>query len=203
MELQRHRRGAEGKGLVGEILSPGRQQMGAGRQIEAVEMPLVDAARKPRRAQTVGRGRRENREIADFAAAVGIAEDTRAEMPRQHLRAQANAEQRLLLAQGNRQPVDFALDPIAVVVGAHRPAEHHDAVVIGERLGQGFLEAGAADVEPGAERAEDRADASRRRMALMQDQENRLAPDALGHRHAPRPRTEGPSRPRPRIERIF
>ena len=81
-----------------------------------------------------------------------------------------------------RQPVDFALQPIAFVVGAHRPAEHHDAVVIGERSRQSLAEAGAADVEPGAEFVEEQADAPWRRMALMQDHENFLAPDALAHR---------------------
>jgi hypothetical protein len=65
----------------------------------------------------------------------------------EHLRAQADAEERPLLAQGDFDPVDFLADVIIGVVGAHRAAKDDRAGMPIERLRQGVAEPRAANVE--------------------------------------------------------
>ena len=74
MELQRQRARPEGEGLIGEFAAALRQQPRAARQLEAVAVPMIDAARERRGAQKVRVRRRGQRVIADFAALVGIGE---------------------------------------------------------------------------------------------------------------------------------
>ena len=62
-------------------------------------MPLVDRARKRGAAEPVAGGGGLDRVIADLAALVVIAEHPGAERAGQHLRAEAQAEQRLFLRQ--------------------------------------------------------------------------------------------------------
>jgi hypothetical protein len=50
-----------------------------------------------------------------------------AELACEHLRAETNAEIRLLVPQRHADPIDFAADKIFLVVGALRTAEDHDA----------------------------------------------------------------------------
>ena len=69
--------------------------------------------------------------------AIGMGEDAAAQVVRQHLRAQADAEERLVLPQRHRQPVDLAADEIVGVVGAHRAAEDDGGGMIGQLSGNG------------------------------------------------------------------
>jgi hypothetical protein len=46
-----------------------------------------------------------------------------AELSDQKLRAQTDAQKRLLFRKRHGEPVDLAADEILAVVGAHRPAE--------------------------------------------------------------------------------
>src|SRR5256885_520513 len=70
-----------------------------------------------------------------------------AEMLRQHLRAQANSEERLALAQRHADEVDLGLDEAVRIVGALRAAEDHGAGMLGHRGGQGLAETRATDIE--------------------------------------------------------
>src|SRR5262249_28666524 len=98
--------------------------------------------------------------------------DGAAEMARQELRAEADAEERLLLAQRHLEPVDLAPDELLLVVGAHRPAEDDGARMVRERLRQRVAEARPPDVERVAATPEDLRHPAWCRMFLMQDEQN-------------------------------
>src|SRR5262249_10834594 len=97
MELQREGGAALAKGLNRKALAC-RQQVGAERQVEALAVPLVDLLR-PGIADHAADIGRPDRVIADLRVAVGMPVDPAAEVMRQHLRAQADAEKRLLLPE--------------------------------------------------------------------------------------------------------
>ena len=99
--------------------------------------------------------------------------DLRAQMFGKHLRAEADAEKRPLLAQGNFDPVDLAADIIVGIVGAHRAAEDHRAGMLVQRFRQGIAKPRTADVEGVAERPQRIADPARSRGLLMQNDQDR------------------------------
>ncbi len=80
----------------------------------------------------------------------------------QHLRAEADAEERLVLAQRHADPIDLAADEIVLVVGAHRAAEDDGGGMIGHGRRQRIAEPRPAHVERIAELAQRVADAARR-----------------------------------------
>ena len=104
-----------------------------------------------------------------------MGEHALAEMPRQHLRAEADAEERLLLPQRHADEVDLGLDEVVGIVGALRTAEDHGAGMLCHRDGQRVAEARAADVEGVAAIPERGADATGRRLLLVQDDQNLFA----------------------------
>jgi len=73
--------------------------------------------------------------------------DDAAEMLDQHLRAEADAEERRALLQRHPNPVCLSFDEIVGIVGAHRSAEDDRAGVLVHRLGQALAEARLANVE--------------------------------------------------------
>src|SRR6476620_12505151 len=121
MELQRIGRAAVTEGLHRERIALG-QQFPAERQVEAFAMPLVDLLR-PGIADVAPDLGWPDRVIADLGVAVGVLVDAAAEMVRQHLRAEADAEKRLLFLEWDPEPIDLATDEIVGVVRAHRTAE--------------------------------------------------------------------------------
>ena len=162
---------AELKRLVREVVAF-RQQFGAGRQLKPFAMPVIDLVR-PVRAHGVARRSGADRIVADLGDALRMRRDFRAKLHREHLRAEADAEERPLLAQGHVDPVDLAADVVVGIVGAHRPAEEHGAGMLVQRLRQRIAETRTADVEPVPERAQRIADAAGRRRLLMQDDQDR------------------------------
>ena len=179
MELQRDGPAAVSIGLIGKILAAGGEQFGARGQVESVRMPLIDAARKALGAEVVSRRLRLDGEIADLAALVVVAVHPRSELAREHLGAEADAEQGLPLGQRDREPVDLAPDPLGGIVGAHRAAEDDNPIVVGERLRQRLIETWTADVETRAHGPERQPDPSGGGMLLMQnDQHNRRTSQA-------------------------
>ena len=102
--------------------------------------------------------------------------DRSAQLFRQHLGAQADAEERLFLFQRHADPVDFAGDPVVAVIGAHRPAEQHGASMILHCGGKILAQARLADIEPVALFHQHVADAAGSRSFGMQYDEN-----VLGH----------------------
>src|SRR5262249_4491040 len=147
------------------------QKPGATGQVEAFAVPLVDVIR-PRRAQVLAGPRRPDRIVADLHMAVAMAVDGAAEMARQDLRAEADAEEWLLLAPRPPEPLDLAPDELLLVVGAHRPAEDDGARMVRERLRQRVAEARPPDVERVAATPEDLRHPAWCRMFLMQDEQN-------------------------------
>ena len=93
-------------------------------------------------------------------------------MPRQHLRAETDAEIGLVLAQGHANPVDLAGHEIVGVGSAHRTAEIDRAGMVAQALGQGIAKARTTNVETMAARLQQAANATGSRMLLMQDNEN-------------------------------
>src|SRR5437764_15381519 len=108
MKLQREGGAAVTKRLHREGIAL-RQQVGADRQVEALAMPLVNLLRPgiAHRAADLGRP---DRVVADLGVAVGMAIDAAAEMVREHLRTEADAEEWFLLLERDAQPIDLATD---------------------------------------------------------------------------------------------
>ena len=149
-----------------------RQQLGAGGQLEAFAMPVIDMRRPVGEKRTPRLGR-SDRVIADLGQALRVERDFGAEMLGEHLRAEADAEERPLLPQRHFDPVDLARDIIVAVIGAHRAAEDHRAGMGIQRFRQRIAEARPANVERMAERTQGVADAARRRVLLMQHDQHR------------------------------
>ena len=105
---------------------------------------------------------------ADLDQTLAVPLDLAAEMIDQHLRAEADAEKRPVLAERNLQPFGLAADELILVIGAHRPAEHHRAGMLVERFGQVVAERRPPDVELETAFQEQMADAAGTRQFLMQ-----------------------------------
>ena len=139
MELQRIG-GAVAERLHREHVALG-QQLAAARQIEAFAMPLINVVGPGLADREAGRGR-PDRVVADLGVAFRMGVDPAAELARQHLRAQADAEKRLVLLQRHRDPVDLAADELFLIVGAHRTAED-------DRAGMARMVAGSGSPKRG------------------------------------------------------
>ena len=147
-------------------------------------MPLIDLLRPGIADVTPDLGR-PDRIIADLGVTVGVLVDAAAEMVSQHLRAQADAEKRLLLLERDLEPVDLAADEIVGVVGAHRTAEIDGAGMSCHGLGQRVAEARAAQIERIAALAQGVTDTPRRRSLLMHDDQNRRQHRVIMSSNAP------------------
>src|SRR5438034_10316176 len=97
MKLQRKGGAAVTKRLHREGVAL-RQQVGTERQVEALAMPLIDLLR-PGIAHHASDIRWPDRIVADLGVSVGMPVDAAAEMVRERLLAETNAEQRLLVLQ--------------------------------------------------------------------------------------------------------
>ena len=100
--------------------------------------------------------------------------DAAAKMMRHHLRAQADAEIRLLVAQRHADPVDLAAHEIVLVIGALRAAKNHRAGMIVHGLWQRIVETRPPYIERIAELGQRLADPAGRGMFLVQDENDRL-----------------------------
>ena len=148
------------------------EQFGAAWQLKSLAVPVIDL-RRPIRAECQPRRGRADRVIADFHAPLLMRRDASAQLPGEHLGAEANAEKRPPLAQRHRNPIDFPAHIIIAIIGAHRPAENHRAGVTVECLRQWIAEPRTPDVQGMTKGAKRIADASRRRVFLMQDDQDR------------------------------
>ncbi len=171
MELEGERRTAVLERLIAERVAF-RQQHGVRGQIETLAMPLIDVIGPLK--ELLARLRRPQRIVADLDQALRMKIDLGAERARENLRAEANAEERLLLAQRHFRPLDFLLHIVVVIVGAHRPAKDRNARVLLERLRQRIAATRAADVERKPALGEQPADAAGRRVFLVEDDQDRL-----------------------------
>src|SRR6202011_3510725 len=108
-------------------------------------------------------GRGPDRIISDLRAAFRMRRYPRAELPGQHLGAQANSQKRPSLPQRHRDPVDFPANKIIRIVGAHRAAEDDRAGMAIESWRKPVAETRPSDVKRVPERAQRIADAARRR----------------------------------------
>ena len=148
------------------------EQFGAARKLKPLAMPVIDTLRPIRTQRMPGRGRAD-RIVTDLDPAVLMRRDVSAQLFGKHLRAEANAQKRPLLAQGNFDPVDFAADIVIGVVGAHRAAKDHRAGMPVERIRQGIAEPRPPDIKGMTERAQRVADPARCRGLLVQDDQER------------------------------
>ena len=71
----------------------------------------------------------------------------RAELHREHLGAQANPQERPLLAKRHGDPVDLPANEIVGIVGTHRAAENDRAGMTIERFRKRIAEARTPDIE--------------------------------------------------------
>src|SRR5688572_24026710 len=166
VELDADGRAAVAHDLVGKRAVGHSQQPATARNVEALAMPLVDVvghlAESPRTVDPA------DRVIADLDIAMLTMIDPGAEILRQHLRAEADAEERLVLLQRDADPLDLAADERIAVVGALRAAEDDGAAVMLERLRQWIVETASAHIQRVTVALEPLADMARVGMALMQ-----------------------------------
>ena len=101
VELQRVGGAAVAESLHRKRIALGQHQRPV-RQVEALAMPLIDVI-GPVLADGAAFGGRADRVIADLGVAVGVLVDPGAEPLGQHLRAEADAEKRLLLLAAARR----------------------------------------------------------------------------------------------------
>ncbi len=182
--------------LVGKG-APLRQQLGAMGEREAFAMPMIDMVRPDLGAIRAGAEQAGaglgglDRVIADLDQPFRMRRHRGAEMPRQHLRAEADAEIGLALLERHADPVDLGPHIIVAVIGALRPAEDDGAGMLVQRLGQRLAEAGAAYVEAETEGGEPMPDPAGRGMLLVEHDQDR-------RRHLCRTSSASGRRPIPR-----
>ncbi len=153
-----------------------REQLGAGRQVKAFPVPLVDVA-WPRAAHVEAGLRRPDRVVTDLHVTVAVAEHRAAEVPGEHLGAEADAEERLSLPERDGEPVGLAADELVLVVGALGSAENDRAGMVRQGRGQGLAEPRAADVEGEAASDQGVTEPAGSRVLLVENDEDRR-----GHR---------------------
>ena len=153
--------------------------MRAERQVEAFAMPLVDLLRPGIADLAPGIGR-PDRVVADLGVAIRMLVDAAAEMVRQHLGAEADAEKRLLLPERHADPIDLAADEIVGVVGAHGATEDDGGGVLVHGGRQRIAEPRPAHVEGIAALAQGVADPPRGRRLLVHHDQDRLLHGAVG-----------------------
>src|SRR5262245_33483895 len=109
-------------------------------------MPLIDllGPRIADRAPDLGRA---DRVVADLGMAAGMRIDAAAEVTRQHLGAETDAEKRLFRFERHRDPVGLAAHEIICIVGAHGAAKDDRTGVLHHGPGQWIAKAWPADVE--------------------------------------------------------
>jgi hypothetical protein len=101
----------------------------------------------------------------------------------EHLRAEANPQQRPPLRKRHRDPVDLAANILIRIVRAHRTAENDRPGMAVQRFRKRIAKARTPDIEPVSERPQHIADAARRRRLLVQHDQNRQQP--LGNHRRP------------------
>src|SRR3954451_17617874 len=148
------------------------QQFGARRESKAFGVPVIDLIR-PIWADIETRRRRTDRVISDLRATLGMRPHRRAELPRQHLRPKANPQERPLLPQRHRNPVDLAPNEFIRIVRAHRSAEYDCAGMTVQRFRKAIAKSRTPDIQGMPERPQRIADAAGCRGFLMQDDQNR------------------------------
>ncbi len=171
MELQRE--GAAGADRLHLERVAFGEELGARRQVETLAVPLIDAFRPGFDDGKPGRGR-PDRVIADLGAAVRMAKDFAAELPRAHLRAETDAEKRLGLLERHADPIDLAAYEIVIVVGAHRAAEDNGGRMLRHGRRQRIAEPRPAHIEEVSQRSQRIADAAGCGMLLVQNNQDLL-----------------------------
>src|SRR5262245_28832043 len=130
-------------------------------------MPLIDLLR-PRIAERAPKLGRADRVIADLGLALRMQIDPAAKMARQHLGAEADAEERFALLERHRDPVGLAAHEFIRIVGAHRAAEDDRARMLRQSVGQRVTKAWPANVERIAALLQPMTDPARRGIVAMQ-----------------------------------
>src|ERR1700674_72267 len=169
MELHAKCRRAVLKRLMLEGVAGG-EELRPGGEPEALAVPLVDVARPVEQYGAFLGGAQ--RVVADLDETPGMKLHRRAERAGENLRAQANAEERLLLGERHRAPLDLAADVVVGIVGDHRPAEPDDAGVMFQRVGQRLAQRRPALVERESAPQQRLADPAGGRMLLMKNDED-------------------------------
>ena len=137
-----------------------REQFGAGGKLETLAVPVIDVIR-PVWAELKPCLRRADRVITDLGSSLGVGRNPRAELPRQHLRAETNPQKWPLLPKRHGYPVDFAADEFIRIVGAHRATENDRSSVGVQRFGKGIAKARSANIKGMPERPQRVADPAR------------------------------------------
>src|SRR6516225_1563695 len=177
VKLQRIGRPAVAEGLHREGIAL-CEQVRTERKVEPLAMPLVDLLR-PGIADAASELSGPDRIVSNLGVTVRMPVHAAAEMMRQHLRAETDAEKRLLLTQRHREPVDLAPDEIVGVVRAHRAPEDDGGCVLGHAVGKSIAKARAARIERIAAVGQRMTDTPRGRGLLMQHDQNRRAHGAV------------------------
>ena len=133
-------------------------------------MPVIDLARPL--AELAARLGGAERIIADLDETLIMRSHFAAQMARQHLGAEADAEKGFFLFQRYGDPVGLVANEAVAVIGAHWPPEDRRPGVSAERFGQCVAKTGPADVEGISLLLQHVADPSGRGGFGMQDDQN-------------------------------
>src|SRR5579859_1584123 len=148
------------------------EQLGPARQLKAFAMPVIDLA-GPIRAQREPRRGWTDRVVTDLGPALRMRGDLGAKLSGEHLRAEADAEERPPFPQRYFDPIDLAANIVVAVIGTHRAAQNYGAGMLIQGFGQRVAKARTADIEPVPEPVQGISDAARGRGFLMQDDQHR------------------------------
>ena len=149
------------------------EQLAAEGQIEALAVPLIDAFRPGLDNRESGRCRA-HRVVADLGMAARVAKHFAAKKFGAHLRAETDAEERLVVFYRHADPFDFAADVIVAVVDAHGAAENDRGGMLGHGRRQWIAEARPPHVQRVAELLQSVAEAAGRRVLLVQNDQDRM-----------------------------
>ena len=194
MELKAEGAWTHANGLGRKIVA-GRQGVGPDGTIEAFAMPVIDMARParaPRFAQGFSGRRGHQWVIADLRAPFRMLPHRRAQMLREHLRPEAQAQIGLCFPQRNLQPIDLGFYIIVRIIGAHGAAENHRAGVVPQGVGKRIAEPRAPDIQRMPALPQQSPNPARRGMLLMKNDQDRRLGAGFSHRAGSRLRRHCP-----------
>ncbi|OBU87508.1 hypothetical protein MY55_05010 [Chromobacterium subtsugae] len=138
-------------------------------------MPLIDIVRKGGTCvfgYPVRRRQRRYRIITSLNSSIIKLIYSLPQMPRQHLRTQTNAKQRLPFTQRLIQPIDFFTNIRIAIICAHRTTENYRTIVLPHILREKISKSWPADIKLESQLTQQQTNSARRGVLLMQDNQN-------------------------------
>src|SRR5260370_27674571 len=155
------------------------EQLGAGWEVEAFPVPLIDDLGPSLHHGSPGR-RDPDRIIANLGLTLRMKRNGRAKVACKHLRAKANPKKGLALTERHLDPFDLRANVAVRIVDAHRPAENDHSRMRRQCVWKRIAAPWAANIQWYAAGLEKVPDAAGSRLLLMQHNQNRPCHGRLG-----------------------